>query len=159
VREQVFGTAVTPDPWDEQGLIGTVEFARVREAGEEPALIDGDRVTVSAGFAIGRRDDERHGTHVRVRGAIDHVALVPYPPSEIARVNAVRTGLANFLLPEPYGAAVCDQEADHDDYASDRLHWPKFWQAAAGVPMTRMSQFVVTTPCLMERRPGVPSPF
>jgi HK97 family phage prohead protease len=76
-REQVLGKAVRLDPWDEQGLTGTVKLARVRDADEALALVDDGLLGVSAGFAIASGGDEWHGTHRRVRRAIlDDVSLV-----------------------------------------------------------------------------------
>jgi HK97 family phage prohead protease len=91
VRERVIGRALRLDPWDEQGLTGTVKLARVRDADDALALIDDGLLAVSAGFAVANGGDERHGTHRRARRAtLDHIALVPEPAYESATIAAIR---------------------------------------------------------------------
>jgi phage head maturation protease len=61
-HERVIGKALRLNPWDEQGLTGTVKLSRVRDADEALALIDDDVLSVSAGFAIASNGDEWRGT-------------------------------------------------------------------------------------------------
>jgi phage head maturation protease len=87
----VIGKALRLDPWSEAGLTGTVKLARIRAADEALALIDDGILGVSAGFGVPSGGEQRHGAHRRVRRAVlDHVALVPEPAYEAARVTAVR---------------------------------------------------------------------
>jgi phage head maturation protease len=63
----------------------------MRDADEALALIADDLLGVSAGFAIGAGGEDWHGNRRRVRRAlIDHVALVPEPAYEAAKITAVR---------------------------------------------------------------------
>lgn len=92
-RDRLLGKATVLNPWDEQGLTGTVRLSRVAEADEALALIDDQLLGVSAGFAVhpSAGSMESRGNHRRIRRAIlDHVSLVAEPAYSAATVTAVR---------------------------------------------------------------------
>jgi HK97 family phage prohead protease len=95
VREKLLDKALSLDPWDSEGLPGTVKLSRTRDADEALALIDDGLLGVSAGFGIPRGGDEWRGSHRRVRRAVlDHISVVVEAAYPTAKVLAVRDSRA-----------------------------------------------------------------
>jgi HK97 family phage prohead protease len=93
--QRTIGVAVELDPWDDEGLVGTVRLARTPLADESLELARAGCLDASAGFRIVADEWQQGRSLRRVKKArLYHVGLTPQPAYEGARVTAVRGGTA-----------------------------------------------------------------
>jgi HK97 family phage prohead protease len=88
--QRTVGVAVALDPWDDEGLVGTIKLAKTPLADESLELARAGCLDASAGFRV--VDDQWQGRTIKrvTRATIHHIALTPDPAYHDANVLAVR---------------------------------------------------------------------
>jgi HK97 family phage prohead protease len=94
---RVIGRAISLDPWNEAGLIGTLQLARTELADETLALAEDGCLDASAGFIAADEQWPTRSIRRVTKALLHHVALTPDPAYTDAPVLAVRGASAPLV--------------------------------------------------------------